>query len=148
MSSDDREAWQRLGELLKARRAELDPRYVNKRAFCADRGVNYRVVSDIESARRTNFTPEMLRALEVAYRLAPGAIIEAVEHGPAASLRVETVVADIPTAEGLLLVPVPSNMTAEERERVQQWAAQMAEDLVRMRQNGNPPRSSDDGDNL
>lgn len=126
-------AWRRLGELLKARRAELAPAYVNKTTFCRDRQINYRVVSDIEAHRRTNFTPEMLRAIEVAYELAPGAIAEAIEQGPVDHLKAELRAAHIPTGDGVMIVAVPEELTPAERAQVQQWAERMAEDLLRMR---------------
>ncbi|MBF8186366.1 hypothetical protein ITP53_11510 [Nonomuraea sp. K274] len=136
-AQDRRQAWIRLGELLTARRVEIDPRYTNKRLFAGERGVNYRVISDIEAARRDNFGAPMLRAIEVAYRLERGAIAEAIEQGPAEALRVEQPemrVAEISAADGMLLVPVPADMTEAERQRVQEWAARMAADIVRLRQ--------------
>lgn len=148
MTAHDRDqAWARLGELLRARRAQIDPRYHNKRLFCAERGVSYRVVSDIETARRQNFTADVLASLESAYKLASGAIAEAIENGPVESLRPEVSVAELPVSRGVLLVPVPDDMTPAERRRVQQWASQMAEDLVRMREEATGPKRYDGDDN-
>lgn len=70
-------AWQNLAGLLVNRRIQLDPRYRNRRAFCDDKRLDYRVVSDIEGARRDNFSAPMLTAIEVAYELAAGAIQQA-----------------------------------------------------------------------
>ena len=74
MPSHARSAWTRLGELLTRCRIELDSRYRNRRLFTAERAVEYRIVNDIELGRRDNYEPATLAALEVAYRLAPGAI--------------------------------------------------------------------------
>lgn len=72
MPPDNDGSWARAGEMLAQRRVELDPRYRNKRTFAAERGVNWRLVYDIENAKRTNYEPDTLRAIEVAYGLAPG----------------------------------------------------------------------------
>jgi hypothetical protein len=74
-------AWQRLGELLVRRRIELDTRYANRQKFTAERGVNYRTVSDIETGRRDNYEPRTFAELEVAYGLAPGSISRALAGG-------------------------------------------------------------------
>ncbi|MGI5414297.1 hypothetical protein [Actinomadura luteofluorescens] len=70
-------AWQNLAGLLKTRRVQLDVRYKNRRAFCDAKNLDYRVVSDIEGARRDNFSGPMLTALEVAYEIADGGIEQA-----------------------------------------------------------------------
>jgi len=67
-------SWARLGELLVQRRIELDPRYRNRRIFADERGLNWRLLHDLERAKRTNFEPETMAAVEVAYGLAPGSI--------------------------------------------------------------------------
>lgn len=67
-------AWQRLADLLIQRRAHLDPKYRNRQAFADEKQLDYRVVSDIEKHRRTNFSAPMIASLEVAYRWAPGSI--------------------------------------------------------------------------
>jgi hypothetical protein len=66
--------WQRLGALLIQRRTQLSPRFHNRGAFCEATGLKYRLIYDIEEARRTNFGSSTLAAIEAAYRLAPGAI--------------------------------------------------------------------------
>ena len=66
--------WQRLGALLIQRRTALNPRFHNRGAFCDATGLKYRLVYDIEEARRTNFGGSTLAAIEAAYRLAPGTI--------------------------------------------------------------------------
>ncbi len=67
-------AWQNLAGLLVNRRIALDPRYRNRRIFCDEKRLEYRVISDIEGARRDNFSGPMLTAIEVAYDIADGAI--------------------------------------------------------------------------
>lgn len=66
--------WERAGKLLVQRRTDMDPRYRNRRLFAEERGVNWRLLHDIERAKRTNFEPETLAAIESAYRLSPGNI--------------------------------------------------------------------------
>jgi hypothetical protein len=68
------EDWKRLGEQLIRRRVLLDRRFRKRRVFAEECGVNWRLVSDIESARRTNFGQAVLAELEIAYRLAPGSM--------------------------------------------------------------------------
>jgi hypothetical protein len=72
-------AWQHLAGLLVERRVQLAPRYRNRRAFCNEKDLDYRVVSDIENARRDNFSGPMLTALEVAYDIAEGGIRRALD---------------------------------------------------------------------
>jgi hypothetical protein len=67
-------AWERLGQMLFQRRTQLDARYSNRSKFATERGVDYRVVYDIEKARRTNFGDAVLGAIERAYELPAGAI--------------------------------------------------------------------------
>lgn len=66
--------WMRLGEQLVARRVQLRSEWSVRRRFTDDTGVDYRVVYDIEKARRTNFSDGTLRRLEKAYGLRAGAI--------------------------------------------------------------------------
>ncbi|MGI5153635.1 hypothetical protein [Microbispora sp. CA-102843] len=70
-SADD---WKRLGEQLVARRVELNSDWSNRSKFTHDTGVDYRVVYDLERAKRTNFSGAMIRRLEKAYQLRAGAI--------------------------------------------------------------------------
>ena len=51
----DGEAWRKLGGLLKLRRQIMDPRWANRRVFARERGINYKLASDIETAYRTDF---------------------------------------------------------------------------------------------
>lgn len=72
--------WERLGQMLQSRRAEIHPKWARRSVFCRQRGLNYRLVFDVENAARTNFEPTTLRAFEVAYGLAEGSI-DAALHG-------------------------------------------------------------------
>jgi hypothetical protein len=67
-------AWQRLGELLIRRRVEINPSYAKRSTFCTDTGLDYRVVADIEKARRTNFSRAVIVQLEAGYQLSRGNI--------------------------------------------------------------------------
>ncbi len=66
--------WEHLGALLIQRRTQLSPRFHNRGAFCEAAGLKYRLIYDVEEARRTNFGSSTIAAIEAAYRLAPGAI--------------------------------------------------------------------------
>jgi hypothetical protein len=68
------ERWQQLGAFLIQRRTQLSPRFHNRGAFCEATGLKYRLIYDIEEARRTNFGASTLAAIEAAYRLEPGTI--------------------------------------------------------------------------
>lgn len=74
------EAWQHLAQLLVQRRVELDHRFRNRRAFCDEKKIEYRVISDIEGARRDNFGGPMITAIEVAYEIAEGSIRLALDN--------------------------------------------------------------------
>jgi hypothetical protein len=90
--------WIKMGEKLVRRRIELDPRYVNRQLFATERGVSYRIATDIEKGRRANYEQGTIAAIEVAYSVTPGSIARALaggelepqpapaEAGPAAAL--------------------------------------------------------------
>jgi hypothetical protein len=62
------DAWQRLGELLQLRRAELG--YKRRPAFTREHGINIRLVTDIENAYRPNtFLTPTLREIAQAYQV-------------------------------------------------------------------------------
>ena len=70
--SDD--AWQRLGELLQLRRAELG--YHRRPAFTREHGINIRLVTDIENAYRPNtFLTPTLREIAQAYQVSYDSVI-------------------------------------------------------------------------
>ena len=68
------DAWQRLGELLQLRRAELG--YKRRPAFVKERGINIRLVTDIENAYRPNtFLTPTLREIAAAYRVTYDSVV-------------------------------------------------------------------------
>ena len=80
-SADLPAAWRRLGEQLTRRRVELDPRYQNRQVFCDERGVDYRLIYDIEEARRTNFRKTTLAAIAAAYAVTPESLDDTLRGG-------------------------------------------------------------------
>lgn len=68
------DAWRRLGDALVARRVQLDTRYSNRSTFADETGVDYRVLFDIENAKRTNFSRKTIAEIELAYGLPVGSI--------------------------------------------------------------------------
>ncbi|NRQ38546.1 hypothetical protein HII36_42995 [Nonomuraea sp. NN258] len=135
-----REAWQRLGTLLRARRAEIDPRYKNRALFCEERGMTPRVISDLEGARRRNFEPETLRLIEIAYELAPGAITDATKGTPVDCLRTATPPrersARISTEAGVLIVPGLGELPPAGQRVVQEQAERLTSDIARLLKEG------------
>ncbi len=75
-------AWERLGELLTQRRAQLDPRYARRTTFAAECGLNYRIAYEVETHRRHNFGDGTLAVIESAYELVPGSLKRTLEGGP------------------------------------------------------------------
>ena len=75
------DAWARLGELLVQRRIEIAPRYRERTVFAEDVGIHWRMLHDIERAKRKSFTPETLAAIEVAYRWRPGSVARVLAGG-------------------------------------------------------------------
>jgi hypothetical protein len=98
MPPADRTAWARLGRLLAERRVQISPRYANRRAFAADREMNWRTLHDIELAKRDNFRPDTMRAFEAAYMLAPGSLDRALAGGDLEPLPPLRAVPDHPLA--------------------------------------------------
>lgn len=72
--SGDKAARKRLGRLLVQARVDLDVRYKNRAMFARERGLNYRLVQDIENAARDNFDEPTKLAIERAYNWAYGSI--------------------------------------------------------------------------
>jgi hypothetical protein len=71
------DAWKRLGELLQLRRGELG--YRRRPAFTRDRGINIRLVTDIENAYRPNtFLTPTLREIAEAYAVTYDSIVAVV----------------------------------------------------------------------
>lgn len=90
----DVEAWTRLGDLLRARRQVLDPRYGNRRLFVRERGepddisenktVNEKLVYDIEGGPRwgrKGFTAAKLAAVARAYDVTLDSVAAALDGG-------------------------------------------------------------------
>lgn len=67
-------AWQQLGDALIRRRVSWQPRYRNRRTFCGERGIDYRLVFDIEHAKRTNFGRATILDIARAYAVTPESI--------------------------------------------------------------------------
>jgi hypothetical protein len=80
-STGDARAWERLGAQLVQRRTGLDPRYRNRRLFCEERSLDYRLIYDIENARRTNFGAATLAVIEIGYAVEHGSIDVALSGG-------------------------------------------------------------------
>lgn len=141
MPPADDGSWARLGEHLARRRAEIDPRYRNRTLFAQERNVNWRLVHDIERAKRTDFRPETLSVLEGAYELAPGAISRFLASGdleaPLAGSEPRPVITVLPAAAVL-----PPSQAAEDlwspevRAAAEPYALKVAFRLLALRSQG------------
>lgn len=89
------DAWIRLGRLLAEQRGRIEP---NARKFADDTGLNYRLIYDLENAKRSNFSRPKLAQAEEAYRWAPGSINRVLEGGDPTPLRVD--LGTVPTTPG------------------------------------------------
>ncbi|MGH3745766.1 MAG: hypothetical protein ACRDT8_00015 [Micromonosporaceae bacterium] len=68
-------AWQDLGRWLAQRRVELNPRWRHRAQFISDVAPRMRrVITDLETAKRTNYKSETLHAMDGLYGLAIGGI--------------------------------------------------------------------------
>jgi hypothetical protein len=65
--SDGKSARKRLGELLMQARVEMDLRYRNRALFARERGLNERLVQDVETGYRGGFRAPTKLAIEIAY---------------------------------------------------------------------------------
>src|ERR1700733_5729560 len=86
MTTAPQDARERLGELLVQRRIELNPRWRKRTVFAEDHGLNWRLLYDIERARRDTFSDETLAAVEVAYRWRKGSIAAVLAGGDPAPM--------------------------------------------------------------
>lgn len=68
------QAWKDLGDLLMRRRIEIDPRYSNRSLFARENGAQLRILSAVELGERDTYEAGTISAIEVIYRLRPGAI--------------------------------------------------------------------------
>lgn len=75
------DAWTRLGQMLVQRRIELAPRYRERTVFAEDVGIKWRLLHDIERAKRDSFSAETLAAVEVAYRWQAGSVARVLAGG-------------------------------------------------------------------
>lgn len=73
--------WQRLGRLLMQRRIELNPRYRVRQTFCDERHLDYRLIYDLEQARRTNFGTATIAAVEAGYQVEHGSVQAVLDGG-------------------------------------------------------------------
>lgn len=74
-----KEAWLRVGGMLKRRRPEIDPRYRVRKRFAEANGLPDKTVQEIENGYRTSFRETTMAAFDKAYQLAPGSIDQALD---------------------------------------------------------------------
>lgn len=117
MPKDATPALQRLGDLLRYRRIELNPAWQNREVFAAAHDISARVLSALENGKRFNFEPGTRARIEVAYQLAPGSLQRTAAAGP-----LEPAATPGRPATQLTLVPV-DDAAAERRRLADQWAA-------------------------
>ncbi|MFA5711736.1 helix-turn-helix domain-containing protein, partial [Mycolicibacterium sp.] len=70
MDGTELEGWQRVGHTV--RRARIDIGFTNRENFAEACGVSVRVLSDLESGTRSNFSERVLSRLEEGLGWAPG----------------------------------------------------------------------------
>jgi hypothetical protein len=75
------DAWERLGAMLRQRRISLSPRYRVRELFANETGMHWRMLHDIERAKRDNFTDDTIKAIEVAYQWRPGSVARVLAGG-------------------------------------------------------------------
>lgn len=134
--------WNRLGELLKRRRVLVDRRYRKRELFAEERNVNLRLVSDIETARRANFTLASLLDLEDAYELAQGNIEEILAGG---ELRPRDGRAPAPSQDGQPEQAVPDGEPEEKLTltELRRQAAELLETIdAKLAELEDPPRAN------
>lgn len=96
--------WERLGDALFRRRITWQPRYRNRGTFCEDRGIDYRLVLDIELHKRTNFGRATMLDIARAFAVTPESI-NATLAGGELELLPEPATGDAP---GMLPMTVPA----------------------------------------
>lgn len=77
----DKDDWIRLGQALIRRRVQMDPAYRNLSRFARERGMEYRVLWDLEKGARDNYQNTTLIAAEVAYAVKFGSIRAVLDGG-------------------------------------------------------------------
>jgi hypothetical protein len=122
----DTAAWERLGQLLKARRQSLDPRYGNRRAFAEERLVplgqtstgGYKLAYDIEGGPRwgrRGFTLEVLPVIAAAYGVTIESIAAALDGGRLEPLHPPAPAQPAPGADSGWLPPLGADAIARAR---------------------------------
>lgn len=115
--------WKRLGQLLYERRHELG--YPVREAFVEEKGLrNSRVVSDLENAKRTNFSRGTLLEIEDVYGWQRNSIQQVLDGGEPTPIQ---------AAEGVTvrdLRPTPAKLRREIRASVDRV---LDADLIRVR---------------
>lgn len=98
-------AWGRLADALIARRIDL--RYRNRRKFCDERQIDYRLTYDIEAGRRSNYGRATLLDIARAYAVTPESIERTLRGGSLEPLPAPATRAPEPPAEDEPAEPVP-----------------------------------------
>jgi hypothetical protein len=118
-----------LGELLRLRRAALGFRHVP--AFVRDRGINTRMVGDIEHGRRDTYTFPTLDDVAAAYEVTYASMMAVVWSDAGELVPAETAPADAPVPPGELPDGVEARTPA-----AQDYADQIWERLLRLSDSG------------
>lgn len=122
--SGSKGARKHLGDLLMQARVDLDVRYKNRALFARERGLNYRLVQDIENAARDNFDPPTKLAIERAYGWAYGSINAVLAGGLPSPSAPSSSGFDAATEQKMIL----GGEELERRRRAQQESQRPAED--------------------
>jgi hypothetical protein len=112
-ASGDGEARKRLGRLLMQARVRQDPGYRNRARFAREKGLNERLLQDIETGYRGGFGASTKLAIEIAYHWKPGSIDAVLAGGN-------------PEPE-----PAPGGLAPEDQAALDQWV-----ELIRQRTSG------------
>jgi hypothetical protein len=118
LNDADKPALQRLGDLLRYRRIELDPAWRDRKTFTGRHNLTYRVINDLENGRRANFEPGTVASIEVAYKLAPGSLQRTAAGGD-----LEPAVPPRRPAQFQIIRDPDGDLAAQRRVLADQWAA-------------------------
>lgn len=151
-------AWLRLGRLLQSRRVQIDPAYANRLTFCSATGLNYKLVQEVERAKRRTFTDVTFALFEAAYRLTSGSIrrtlaggdLEPAEVADASlppegpeeedqiDIDLETFVPESPAEKALMAIYRAHQRAADDRRVIEEQLRELHEkvDLLTKRQIG------------
>lgn len=158
MSEYPDRAWLRLGRLLQSRRVHIDPAYANRLTFCSATGLNYKLVQEVERAKRRTFTDVTFALFEAAYRLTSGSIrrtlaggdLEPTEVADASlppegpeeedqiDIDLETFVPESPAEKALMAIYRAHQRAADDRRTIEEQLRELHEkvDLLTKRQIG------------